>query len=100
MKHRLPILLAILLPGCSETQSGDMLDVKDYPSPDGKYILTVYQMVFYNTTGYAREVYLRRKGEKLHFPGNVYTSDVWGDVEVSWTSPTNILLKLLHALPP
>jgi len=76
-----------------------MIDVRDLPSPDGRYICTVFGEIFYNTTGYPRHIYLRHAGEKRGYPGNVYVVPVGDNVAVSWTSPTSLSVSLDFETP-
>ncbi|MEY2465718.1 MAG: hypothetical protein QOD03_239 [Verrucomicrobiota bacterium] len=98
-----PIVLAGALMGCSTGKKGDIVAVRDMPSPDGRHICTVFGETFHDTTGYRRHIYLRRAGEKLGYPANVYLVHVGDDVTMSWTSPSNLLVKLSfetpHAVP-
>jgi len=80
--------------GCSTSEQGDIIDVRDLPSADGRYVCTVFGEIFYNTTGYPRHIYLRRAGEKRGYPGNVCIVPVGDSVTVSWTSPTNLSVSL------
>jgi hypothetical protein len=84
----------VVLAGCSTTKRGNILDVHDLPSPDGRYVCTVFGEIFYDTTGYPRHVELHRAGEKRSYPGNVCIVSVGSSVEVAWTSPTNLAVRL------
>ena len=106
----LPTILAPVLVGCvsgnrsdfsnesdlPRLKRGDIIAVQEMPSPDGRYVCTVFGEIFYDTTGYDRHVYLRRAGEPRGYPGNVYVALVGDGVEVSWTSPTNLLVKVSY----
>jgi len=94
MRLVIPTILILALTGCSTSERGDVVDVRDLPSPDGHYVCTVFGEIFYNTTGYPRHIYLRRAGEKRGYPGNVYIVPVGDNVAVSWTSPTNLSVSL------
>lgn len=94
MRFAFSIIVVLGLVGCSTEQRGDIIDVREFPSPDGRYVCTVFGEIFYNTTGYPRHIYLRHTGEKLGYPGNVYLVPVGDDVVVSWTSPTNLSVRL------
>ena len=94
MRFVCSIIVVLGLVGCSTEHRGDIIDVREIPSPDGHYICTVFGETFYNTTGYARHIYLRRAGERLGYPGNVYIVPVGDDVTVSWASPTNLSVQL------
>ena len=96
MRFAFSTILALALVSCSTSNSrrGDIIDVRDTPSPDGRYVCTVFGETFYNTTGYDRHIYLRRAGEQRGYPGNVYIVGPGDDLKVSWTSPTNLLVRL------
>lgn len=94
MRFTISILFVLMLIGCSTFKRGKIIDVRDFPSPDSRYICTVFGEIFYDTTGYLRHIYLRRADEKRSYPGNVYVVPVGDGVEVSWTSPTNLLVTL------
>jgi len=94
MRVALPTILALVLVGCSTSERGDVIDVRDIPSPDGRYVCTVFGETFHNTTGYAQHIYLRHAGEECGYPGNVYILPVGDDVAISWTSPTNLSVAL------
>ena len=99
MRRVIPMLFALALAGCSATKRGDIIDVRDFPSRDGRYVCTVFGEIFYDTTGYPRHIYLRRAGEERGYPGNVYVVHVGDDVTVSWTSPTNLSVRLSFETP-
>lgn len=88
------IFCALVVVGCTGTKRGDIIDVKDLSSPDGRYVCTVSGEIFYDTTGYTRHIYLRRSGERRGYQANVYIVPVGDDVAVSWTSPTNLSVQL------
>ena len=90
----LTTILTLTLCGCVDGKRGDIIDVKDIPSPDGRYICTVFGEIFYDTTGYPRHIYLRPVGRQRGYPGNVYVVPVGDDVAVSWTTPTNLSVRL------
>jgi hypothetical protein len=78
---------------------GDIVAVQNIASPDGRYICTVFGETFYDTTGYRRHIYLRRAGQQIGFPGNVHIVEVGDDVVVSWSSPTNLSVRLSYESP-
>ena len=94
MRLVITTIFALALLGCSHIRRGDIVDVRDFPSPDGRYICTVFGEMFHDTTGYPRHIDIRRAGEKRGYPGNVYVVPVGDDVTVSWTSPTSLLVAL------
>jgi hypothetical protein len=103
MHFFLSMILMLAMAGCVNSQRGDIIDVKVMPSPDGRYVCTIFGEIFYNTTGYPRHIYLRRIGEPRGYPGNVFVVPVGTEVAVSWTSPTNLSVQLgfetKHPLP-
>src|SRR6266550_3359039 len=94
MRLVLPTILILAIMGCSTSERGDIIDVKNLPSADGRYVCTVFGEIFYNTTGYPRHIYLRRAGEKRGYPSNVCIVPVGDSATVSWTSPTNLSVSL------
>ena len=113
MRAVLPAIVAFALAGCvgskqsedgglsiwQRPKQGDIVAVQDMVSPDGRYVCTVFGETFYDTTGYRRHIYLRHAGEQRGFPGNVYIVEVGDDVEVFWSSPTNLSVRLSYELP-
>jgi len=93
MRFAFAILSIVVLASCSNSERGDIIDVHDFTSPDGRNVVTVFGETFYNTTGYNRHVHLRRAGQKPGRPGNVLTVGPGEDVSVSWTSPTNLSVR-------
>jgi hypothetical protein len=87
-------VFAFALLGCSTAKRGDIVGVRDFPSPDGKYVCTVFGEIFHDTTGYPQHVDLHLAGEKWAYPGNVLIVPVGDDVVVSWSSPTNLSIAL------
>jgi len=94
MRLLLLIIFALTFIGCANTKRGDIVAVRDVPSPDERFVCTVFGETFYNTTGYAQHIYLRQADGKRGYPGNVYVVPVGDDFTVSWTSPTNLSVKL------
>jgi hypothetical protein len=94
MRLVITTIFALVLLGCSHIRRGEIIDVRDFPSPDGRYVCTVFGEIFFDTTGYPRHIDLRHAGEKRGYPGNVYVVPVGDDVAVTWTSPTNLSVEL------
>jgi hypothetical protein len=108
-----PTILGLTLFGCVGNRQSDNSDetytprpkqgviiaVQDIPSPDGRYVCTLFGETFCDTTGYRRHIYLHRAGEPRGFPGNVHIVEAGDDVEVSWTSPTNLSVRLSFESP-
>ncbi len=86
--------MCVVLASCSTAKRGNILDVHDRPSPDGRFVCTVFGEIFHDTTGYPRHVELHRAGEKRGYPGNVCIVPVGSSVEAVWTSPTNLAVRL------
>ncbi len=82
------------LPACSHDGDCDIIDVRDYPSPDGSYVLTSFGYTCYDTTGNDMHLQLRRPSDKLSVPGNVCTVLFAGDFSVFWISPTNLSIRV------
>ena len=80
--------------GWMRKQNGEIVEVRDFPSPDRKYICTVFGESFHDTTGWPRHIDLHPANELHGYPGNVYVVPVGDDVKVSWTSPTNLSVRL------
>ena len=94
MRLVITTIFALAILGCSHIRRGDIVDVKDFPSLDGRYVCTVFGEIFHDTTGYTRHIDIRRAGEKRGYPGNAHVVAVGDDVTGSWTSPTNLLVAL------
>ena len=94
MRFVILTILALTLAGCSTAKRGDIVAVRNIPSPDGRYVCTVFGEIFYDTTGYPQHVDLHRANEKPGYPGNVCIVPVGTDVAVVWTSPTNLSVSL------
>ena len=81
------------LPACSHDGDCDIIDVRDYPSPDGSYVLTSFGYTCYDTTGNDMHLQLRRPSDKLSVPGNVCTVLFAGDFSVFWIPLRRSLAK-------
>lgn len=90
------IALCLLLPGCSE---GDIINVRDHASPDGRRVATVYGYTRYDTTGYAKYVDLHRAGKRMRYPGNVTVVGPGDAVSVAWASPTELVVSYFYEAP-
>lgn len=89
----LSIVLCLLLNGCAEC---DIINVRDYASPDGQHVATVYGYNCYNTTGYAKYVDLRRAGKKMRHSGDVTLVGPGEAVSVAWLSPTQLVVSYFY----
>jgi hypothetical protein len=95
------MIVLTALTACSDKQACDILDVRDYPSPDGRVVLTAFEYCCYNTTGYDTHLQMRRRRERLRVPGNVCVIEFGREFVVAWASPTNLSIRLsADQLPP
>ena len=95
--RKLLLILAFatfVLAGCATAKRGNIVAVRDIPSPDGRYVCTVFGEIFYDTTGYPQHIDLHRANEKRNYPGNLCIVPVGTDVSAAWTSPTNLFVRL------
>src|SRR5687767_7329541 len=60
----LPIIIGVLLTGCTGEPDCDVMSEKNTPSPDGRYVATVFEVTCHDTTGYTPHAHLRRAGQK------------------------------------
>lgn len=44
------------------------------------------------TTGYSPQVSLRKTGRRMHSTGNVFIGDHSNQIDISWTSPTQLVV--------
>lgn len=88
------IALCLLAVGCSS--ECDIINVRDYPSPDGQRVATIYGYTCYNTTGYSKFVHLHRAGTKMTHPGNVTAVGPDDVVSVAWASPTELVVSYFY----
>src|SRR5690349_16101489 len=99
MRFAAAILSVVVLASCSSSERGEIIDVHDSISPEGRYVVTVFGETFYNTTGYNRHVDLRSAGQRLGYPGNVLAVGPGDDVSALWTSPTNLSVRCRFESP-
>ena len=92
-------IFALALAGCSTARRGDIVAVTNIPSPDKRYVCTVFGESFHDTTGYIRHIDLHRASEERGYPGNVCILPVGTDVAASWTSPANLSVRLRFETP-
>jgi hypothetical protein len=88
------IALCLLMVGCGS--ECDIINVRDYPSPDGQRVATVYGYICYNTTGYDKYVDLHRARKKMRHPGNVTAVGPGEAVSVAWASPTELVVSYCY----
>ena len=86
------LVTAWCLAGCGSESEWDMVSSRDIPSPDGRWIATVFEMCSYNTTGDWPQVSLRRPGQKLGKNGNVLAGGPGDGIRAAWTSASNLVV--------
>jgi hypothetical protein len=94
MRFAFSITLFLLIVGCAS--ECDIVNVRDYPSPDGKRVATIYGYDCHNTTGYAKYVHLHPAGTKMQHPGNVTVVGPGDVVAVAWTSPMELVVSYCY----
>ena len=80
------ILIAFLLVSCDTSLCGNEF-VKDFVSPDGEYVASVFQRNCGATTPYVEVVSLRSSGKKFvpdDFGNWVFTLQGKAEVKISW----------------
>ena len=87
------VIVLVTLMACSDNGC-DIIDVRDYPSPDAGLLLTSFGYTCYDTTGHPTHLQLRRPGERVRVPGNICVVEFEGEFAVSWISPTNLIISL------
>ena len=92
MRVCLPVLLCLGLIGCSES-NWDMVSQQDIPSPDGRYVATLFEMCSYNTTGDWPQISLRRPGQRLGSIGNVLAGGPGDRFAARWISPRDLAVE-------
>jgi hypothetical protein len=83
---------------CAGEIDWDLVSQKDFSSPDGQRVATVFEMCCYCTTGYFPQLTVRRPGEKIDKNGNVLSGGPADTITVKWTSPTNLLVEYSHIM--
>jgi len=74
----------------------DIINVRDYPSPDGKRVATIYGYTCYDTTGYAKYVHLHPAGTRMRHPGNVTVVGPGDAVSVAWLTATQLVVSYCY----
>jgi hypothetical protein len=92
------LALIMLTGGCSE-QRCDFTKVRDYPSPNGRMVLTGFEYCCYDTTGYDTHLQLRARGTKLRVPGNICTIAFGEEFAATWLSASNVVIALTGPIP-
>lgn len=90
---RMPLIIVLVLAGCSSEPDWVMVSSRDIPSPDGSYVATVFEMCCHCTTGDFPQVSLRRPGEELGKRGNVLAGGPGDTFNARWLSATNLAVE-------
>ncbi|MCX2803407.1 hypothetical protein [Microbulbifer thermotolerans] len=94
MKVLYVLFLALLLSGCGDLCSVDLLS--ESKSPDGKYIATVFERNCGATTPFVRVVSLRHAGSGFAPEEDddwVFTIHGQSDINVSWVENTELIIS-------
>jgi predicted small secreted protein len=95
------VVNCIALAGCSTINNdggikGDIVHVREFASPDGNHIASVYGYNRHDTTGYPKYVDLRRAGTQLRHPGNITVVGPDDVVSASWLSSTQMVVSYYY----
>jgi hypothetical protein len=90
---RLFLIIGLLLIGCSREPDCDVASEKETPSPDGRYVATVFDVTCYNTTGDTPHAHLRRAGQKRSNHGNLLVGAPTDSFKATWTSTNALLIE-------
>ena len=93
---RIFLLLSLCFTCCAAEIDWDLISQKDFPSPDGQRVATVFEMNCYCTTGDFPQLTVHRPGEKIGKNGNVLQGGPADVITVKWSSPTNLPVKFTH----
>jgi hypothetical protein len=89
----LPVIIGVLLVGCTDRPDCDVMSEKDTPSPDGRHIATVFEVFCYDTTGYTPHAHLRRAGQKRGDHGNLLVGAPTDTFRTTWTATDSLLVE-------
>ena len=89
----LTVVVCLLVMSCSHEPGCDVMSVKDTPSPDGRYIATVFEVFCYNTTGYTPHANLRRPGQNRGDQGNLLVGAPTDTFRATWIAADSLLLE-------
>ena len=95
---RIFLILSVCFTCCATEIDWEMIDQKDFPSPDGQRVATVFEMSCNCTTGYFPQLTVRRTKEKIGTSGNALQGGPSDTITVKWTSRTNLLVKYTSAI--
>ena len=95
MRSVLLSIAMVTLVGCSEPDYA-VISERDFPSPDGQHIATVVEETYFNTTGYEKQVSVRRRGQKRPRIGNVTGYGPGDSVSVAWSSSTGLTVRYTY----
>lgn len=85
----------LLFFGCSDPDNlkPEIVFQEDFSSPDVRLIANIAHETYFNTTGYDKHLSLRLTNQVRPYPGNIWHFGGGDLVAVSWTSPTNLLVR-------
>src|SRR5687768_16712864 len=89
----LPVIVSLLLGGCFGEPGCKVMSETDTPSPDGRYIATVFEVTCHDTTGYTPHAYLRRAGQKRGDRGNLLVGSPTDTFRATWTATDRLLVE-------
>lgn len=98
MRFAFIIALAGILAGCSG-QDHAVVSERDLPSPDGVLVASIVEETHFNTTGYEKQLSLRRRGGKRPRIGNVRGYGPCDTVSMEWSSPTGLVVDYTYKTP-
>ena len=87
------VCFGLVVTGCTGKPDCDVMTEKDTPSPDGRYIATVFEVFCYDTTGYTPHANLRRAGQKRGEPGNLLVGGPTDLFRATWTATNSLLIE-------
>jgi hypothetical protein len=98
MRFTFVIALAGVVVGCSGPDYA-VVSEQDFPSPDGSLVANIVEETYFNTTGYEKQLSLRRCGEKRPRIGNVRAYGPGDTVSAEWSSPTGLVVHYTYETP-
>jgi hypothetical protein len=93
MRFGLTLVVGLVLISCSREPDCDVMSEKEVPSPDGRYIASVFEVTCHNTTGYTPHAHLRRAGQKRGDQGNLLIGAPTDTFKATWTATNALLIK-------
>lgn len=69
------------------------MSIKEMPSPDRRFVATVFEVFCYDTTGYTPHADLRRAGQKRGKRGNLLVGAPTDEFRATWTGTNALLIE-------